>query len=65
MKFAALGGTVRALLPLLLFAFATLAHASGATPDVRLYVLDCGRLDIRDLRMFDDSGATDGKPGTM
>src|SRR5690242_17232903 len=54
-----------ALLPLLLLAFATLTHASGATPDVRLYVLDCGHLDIRDLRMFDDSGALDGKPGTM
>ncbi|WP_424681350.1 N-acyl homoserine lactonase family protein [Frateuria sp. YIM B11624] len=65
MRFAALGGAARALLPLLLLAFATLAHAGGATPDVRLYVLDCGRLDIRDLRMFDDSGALDGKSGTM
>ena len=65
MRFAALGGAARALLPLLLLAFATLAHAGGATPDVRLYVLDCGHLDIRDLRMFDDSGALDGKSGTM
>ena len=65
MRFAALGGAARALLPLLLLAFATLTHASEAAPDVRLYVLDCGRLDIRDLRMFDDSGALDGKSGTM
>jgi len=65
MRFTALAGATRTLLLLLLLAFATLAHASGATPDVRLYVLDCGRLDIRDLRMFDDSGALDGKPGTM
>ena len=57
MRFAALGGAA--------LAFATLTHASEAAPDVRLYVLDCGRLDIRDLRMFDDSGALDGKSGTM
>jgi glyoxylase-like metal-dependent hydrolase (beta-lactamase superfamily II) len=65
MKPAAIGRTARAILPLLLLAFATLAHGAGSSPDVRLYVLDCGRLDIRDLRMFDDSGALDGKPGTM
>jgi len=65
MRFAALGGAARALLPLLLLAFATLTRASGVSPDVHLYVLDCGRLDIRDLRMFDDSGALDGKAGTM
>lgn len=65
MRFAVLGGAARALLPLLLLAFATLTHAGGATTDVRLYVLDCGHLDIRDLRMFDDSGALDGKSGTM
>src|SRR5690242_16522595 len=64
-RFAVLGGAARALLPLLLLAFATLTHAGGATTDVRLYVLDCGHLDIRDLRMFDDSGALDGKSGTM
>lgn len=56
---------LRGLLSTLLFAFAALVHGAGAPPDIRLYVLDCGRLDIRDMGMFDDSGALDGKPGTM
>jgi glyoxylase-like metal-dependent hydrolase (beta-lactamase superfamily II) len=62
---ASLRRAARAILPLLLLAFAALAHANGAPPAIRLYVLDCGRLDIRDMGMFDDSGALDGKPGTM
>lgn len=65
MDFAPLRRAARAILPLLLLAFAALAHADGAPPAIRLYVLDCGRLDIRDMGMFDDSGALDGKPGTM
>jgi glyoxylase-like metal-dependent hydrolase (beta-lactamase superfamily II) len=59
---ASLRRAARAILPLLLLAF---AHAVGAPPAIRLYVLDCGRLDIRDMGMFDDGGALDGKPGTM
>ena len=55
----------RGLLSLLLVAFATFAHGAGAPPEIRLYVLDCGRLDMRDMGMFDESGALDGKPGTM
>jgi len=55
----------RGLLSVLLVAFATLAHAAGAPTGIRLYVLDCGRIDARDMGMFDDSGALDGKPGTM
>jgi glyoxylase-like metal-dependent hydrolase (beta-lactamase superfamily II) len=65
MNFAILSRAARAILPILALAFATLAHGAGAASEVRLYVLDCGRLHIRDLRMFDDSGALDGKPGTM
>lgn len=65
MDFAALRRMVRTIPPLLLLAFTGLAHGAGALPAIRLYVLDCGRLDIRDLRMFDDSSALDGKPGTM
>src|SRR5690606_38700904 len=49
----------------LLVAFATFTHAAGAPAEIRLYVLDCGRIDARDMGMFDDSGALDGKPGTM
>lgn len=53
------------LLSLLLVAFATFAHGAGAPPEIRVYVLDCGHLDFRDMGMFDDSGALDGKPGEM
>ncbi|MEI7036493.1 N-acyl homoserine lactonase family protein [Fulvimonas yonginensis] len=53
------------LLPALLLALATLAHGAGVPPDIRLYVLDCGHLEMRDMRLFDDSGALDGKPGAM
>jgi len=55
----------RGLLPLLLVAFAAFAHGTDAPPDIRVYVLDCGHLDFRDMGMFDDSGALDGKPGEM
>jgi glyoxylase-like metal-dependent hydrolase (beta-lactamase superfamily II) len=65
MKFPAPRRIACAILPLLLLAFAAFAHGAVAPPAIRLYVLDCGRLDLRDLRMFDDSGALDGKPGTM
>jgi N-acyl homoserine lactone hydrolase len=53
------------LLSMLLVAFATFAHGADAPTGIRLYVLDCGRIDARDMGMFDDSGALDGKPGTM
>jgi glyoxylase-like metal-dependent hydrolase (beta-lactamase superfamily II) len=65
MDLASLRRAARTILPLLLLAFAPLAHADGTPPAIRLYVLDCGHLDIRDMGMFDDSGALDGKPGTM
>lgn len=55
----------RGLLSLLLVAFATFAHGAGAPPGIRVYVLDCGHLDFRDMGMFDDSGALDGKSGEM
>jgi len=50
---------------MVLVAVATFAHATDAPTDIRLYVLDCGRIDARDMGMFDDSGTLDGKPGTM
>jgi glyoxylase-like metal-dependent hydrolase (beta-lactamase superfamily II) len=59
------GRITRGLLATLLLAFGALAHGAGASPDIRLYVLDCGRIDFRDMGMFDDSGALDGKPGSM
>lgn len=57
---------VRLALPcLLLFGLTLPAHAAAPAPAIRLYVLDCGRIDLRDMRMFDDSGALDGQPGHM
>jgi len=53
------------LLPALLLAFATPVRATGASAGIRPYVLDCGRIDARDMGRFDHSGALDGKPGTM
>lgn len=55
----------RALLPLLLAACSAPVHCADALPAIRLYALDCGHLAFRDLGMFDDSGALDGKPGAM
>lgn len=32
---------------------------------MRLYVLDCGRIDFTDMRVFSDTGAHDGEQGVM
>jgi glyoxylase-like metal-dependent hydrolase (beta-lactamase superfamily II) len=40
------------------------ANASSAT-DVRLYAMDCGRLEFTDLAPFADTGEYDGRPGTL
>ncbi|MBN8735318.1 MAG: N-acyl homoserine lactonase family protein [Xanthomonadales bacterium] len=60
-----LHGIGRAFLAMATLTFATLAHGAGASPDIRLYALDCGHLHFQDMRMFDDSGALDGKHGDM
>lgn len=60
-----LHGIGRAFLAMATLTFATLAHGAGAPPDIRLYTLDCGHLAFRDMGMFDDSGALDGKHGEM
>jgi N-acyl homoserine lactone hydrolase len=36
-----------------------------ASPDVRLYALDCGRIEFRDMSLFSDTGDYDGKTGNM
>jgi len=51
-----------ALLPWLL---APLAARAADAPLVRLYALDCGRLQIADLAPFADTGEYDGHPGTL
>ena len=35
------------------------------TEDVRLYALDCGRAQLKDMAQFSDTGEYNGKPGTI
>src|SRR5687767_10840466 len=46
-----------------LFALLLIPAASHAAP--RLYALDCGRIEFKDMGMFSDTGEYDGVPGTM
>jgi N-acyl homoserine lactone hydrolase len=34
-------------------------------PQVRLYTLDCGRIDFKHMRVFSDTGDHDGESGVM
>jgi N-acyl homoserine lactone hydrolase len=51
-----------------LFAASTVfipARAADAVKEVRLYALDCGRIQLKDMGIFSDTGEYDGKPGTV
>jgi len=39
--------------------------ALGAAPGVRMYVLDCGSMSIRDMALFSDTGKYDGQSGSI
>jgi glyoxylase-like metal-dependent hydrolase (beta-lactamase superfamily II) len=41
------------------------ARAEGPVKEVRLYAIECGRIDVKDLGAFADTGEYDGKPGTL
>lgn len=41
------------------------AQGGPARPDVRLYTLDCGRIDFEDLKVFSDTGEHDGEKEVM
>ncbi|MDR3417453.1 MAG: N-acyl homoserine lactonase family protein [Nevskia sp.] len=41
------------------------ALAADEVKQVRLYALDCGRVQLKDMAMFSDTGEYDGKPGTL
>jgi N-acyl homoserine lactone hydrolase len=50
----------------LAIAIAPVARAADAPADdagVRLYTLDCGRIDFKDMGLFSDTGEYDGKAG--
>lgn len=58
--------TLLKLIPALALAIVSVAHAaSDANPDVRLYTLDCGRAEFRDLAAASDTGEWDGRPGSL
>lgn len=42
-------------------------HAGAAEPvtRVRLYAIECGRIDVKDMAVFSDTGEYDGKHGTL
>lgn len=54
----------RSALGLFLFLLARTAAADPVT-SVRLYALDCGRIDFKDMGFFSDTGEYDGKPGSV
>lgn len=41
------------------------SHAADEVKQVRLYTLDCGRIDIKDLSAFSDTGDYEGKSGSV
>lgn len=41
------------------------AHAADAVKEVRLYTLDCGHAELKDMGMFADTGEYDGKSGAI
>lgn len=41
------------------------ARAADEVKDVRLYALDCGRIEIKNMAMFSDTGEYDGKTGKL
>ena len=44
---------------------AGLAPAAEAVSELRLYTLDCGSIDFKDLSAFSDTGEYDGKSGSI
>jgi len=45
--------------------FAGALSASGADEPIRLYVLDCGRIEFKDMALFSDTGEYDGKSAKL
>jgi len=60
----ALGPLCLSLAAVILVA-ATHAPASEETKEIRLYAMDCGRAELKDMAMFSDTGEYDGQPGVI
>jgi N-acyl homoserine lactone hydrolase len=56
---------LRFVLPLVAAAIGTPAPAAEPVAEVRVYALDCGRYDFKDMGLFSDTGEYDGKPGSL
>jgi glyoxylase-like metal-dependent hydrolase (beta-lactamase superfamily II) len=41
------------------------ARAASPVKDVRLYAIECGRIDVKDMGAFADTGEYDGQSGTL
>ena len=50
---------------LLLAAALVIAPAHAKSPSLRLYTVDCGRIDFEDEKVFSDTGEHDGEKGVM
>jgi glyoxylase-like metal-dependent hydrolase (beta-lactamase superfamily II) len=50
---------------LLLAVSAAPARAADPVSEVRLYAIDCGRIDVKDMAVFADTGEYDGKSRTL
>jgi N-acyl homoserine lactone hydrolase len=49
----------------LFLSFAAFSQQAEKSGDIRLYTLDCGRAQLKDMAMFSDTGEYSGKPGTI
>ena len=49
----------------LVAAMVTPALAADPVAEVRVYALDCGRAEFKDMGMLSDTGEYDGKPGSL
>jgi glyoxylase-like metal-dependent hydrolase (beta-lactamase superfamily II) len=55
----------RALATVLLILPTMVTASAPSSPELRLYVLDCGRLEFQDLAPFSDTGEYDGHAGSL
>jgi glyoxylase-like metal-dependent hydrolase (beta-lactamase superfamily II) len=53
------------LIAALALSFDIAAAGSPPSPQLRLYVMDCGRAEFKDLGPFSDTGDYEGHPGTL
>ena len=53
------------LLAAMALAFPTQTAPPAPPPELRMYTLDCGRIDFADEKVFADTGEHDGEKGVM